>query len=216
MYAGTAQSVGRRVSRAELGACLLLAAWLGVLCTPGLAQSDGKVEPSLELIDQSGRPFSGAALAGRPYAIFFGYTHCPDVCPTTLMTLSNTLQRLGVDADRLRILFVSLDPEHDTPEQLRQYLAAFDSRIIGLTGTEAQIASAAKDWKVFHNKIPEEDGSYTIVHSAYVYLMDPANRLVGTMGFQDSEEEQAAKLRSLLEGSGRQEGAGSQPAARER
>ena len=205
MYAGTAQSVGRRgrISRAELGPCLLLAAWLGVLCTPGLAQSDGKVGPSLELVDQSGRPFSGAALAGRPYVIFFGFTHCPDVCPTTLMTLSNTLQRLGADADRLRILFVSLDPEHDTPEQLRQYLAAFDSRIIGLTGTEAQIASAANGWKVFHNKIPEEDGSYTIVHSAYVYLMDHANRLVGTMGFQDSEEEQAAKLRSLIEGSGR-------------
>jgi len=205
MYAGTAQSVGRRgrISRAELGPCLLLAAWLGVLCTPGLAQSDGKVGPSLELVDQSGRPFSGAALAGRPYVIFFGFTHCPDVCPTTLMTLSNTLQRLGVDADRLRILFVSLDPEHDTPEQLRQYLAAFDARIIGLTGSEAQIVSAAKMWKVFHNKIPEEDGSYTIVHSAYVYLMDHANRLAGTMGFQDSEEEQAAKLRSLIEGSGR-------------
>ena len=206
MYAGTAQSVGRRgrVSRAELGPCLLLAAWLGVLAAaPVLAQSDGKVGPSLELIDQSGRPFSGAALAGYPYAIFFGFTHCPDVCPTTLMTLSNTLQRLGGDADRLRILFVSLDPEHDTPEQLRQYLAAFDARIIGLTGSEAQIASAAKMWKVFHNKIPEEDGSYTIVHSAYVYLMDHANRLAGTMGFQDSEEEQAAKLRSLIEGSGR-------------
>ena len=204
MYAGTAQSVGRRgrISRA-FGPCLLLATWLGVLCTPGLAQSDGKVGPSLELVDQSGRPFSGAVLAGRPYVIFFGFTHCPDVCPTTLMTLSNTLQRLGVDADRLRILFVSLDPEHDTPEQLRQYLAAFDARIIGLTGSEAQIASAAKDWKVFHNKIPEDDGSYTIVHSAYVYLMDRANRLVGTMGFQDSEEEQAAKLRSLIEGSGR-------------
>src|SRR5262245_59861648 len=198
-------SLGRRwrVYRAELGSCLLLAAWFGVLVsTPALAQSNG-VGPTFELIDQNGHPFSGAALAGRPYAIFFGFTHCPDVCPTTLMTLSNTLQRLGADADHLRILFVSVDPERDTPEQLRQNLAAFDARIIGLTGSEAQIAAAAKRWKVFHNKIREDDGSYTIVHSAYVYLMDRANRLVGTMGFQDSEEEQAAKLRGLLEGTGR-------------
>ncbi|MBO0743309.1 MAG: SCO family protein [Hyphomicrobiaceae bacterium] len=206
MHAGTAQSLGRRwrVSRAEFGSCLLLAAWFGVLASaPALAQADGTIGPRLELIDQSGKPFSYAALAGRPYAIFFGFTHCPDVCPTTLMTLSNALQRLGADGDRVRILFVSVDPERDTPEQLREYLAAFDARIIGLTGSEAQIASAAKDWKIFHNKIPEDDGSYTIVHSAYVYLMDRANRLVDTMGFQDSEEEQAAKLRSLIEGSGR-------------
>ena len=206
MHAGTAQSRRRRfrVFGAELGPCLLLAAWLGVLpSAAALAQSDGKVGPTFELIDQSGKPYSSAALAGRPYAIFFGFTHCPDVCPTTLMTLSNTLQRLGADADRLRILFVSVDPERDTPEHLRQYLAAFDARIIGLTGSEAQIASAVKDWKVFHNKIPEDDGSYTIVHSAYVYLMDRANRIVDTLGFQDSEEEQAAKLRSLMEGSGR-------------
>jgi protein SCO1 len=206
MHAGRAQTLGRRFKalRAELGPRLVLAAWLGVLASaPTLAQSDGKVGPAFELIDQSGKPFFGAALAGRPYAIFFGFTHCPDVCPTTLMTLSNTLQRLGADADRLRILFVSVDPERDTPEQLRQYLATFDPRIVGLTGSEAQIASAAKDWKVFHNKIPEDDGGYTIVHSAYVYLMDGANRLVGTMGFQDSEEEQAAKLRSLIDGSGR-------------
>lgn len=206
MHVGTAQSLRRhwRVSRAELLPCLLLAAWLGVLASaPALAQSDSSIGPTLELIDQSGKPFSGTALAGRPYAIFFGFTHCPDVCPTTLMTLTNTLQRLGADADRLRILFVSVDPERDTPEQLRQYLAAFDARIIGLTGSEAQIAAAAKHWKVFHNKIREDDGSYTIVHSAYVYLMDRANRLVGTMGFQDSEEEQAAMLRSMLEGTGR-------------
>jgi protein SCO1 len=210
MHAGTAQSPRRHwvPSRAELGPCLLLAAWLGVLAgAPALAQSDGNVGPS-GLIDQSGNPFSGAALAGRPYAIFFGFTHCPDVCPTTLMTLSNTLKRLGADADRLRILFVSVDPERDTPEQLRHYLAAFDQRIIGLTGSEAQIAAVAKSWKVYHNKIREDDGSYTIVHSAYVYLIDPANRLVGTMGFQDSEEEQAAKLRSLLEGTGRKGGGG--------
>ena len=167
-----------------------------------MAQSGGNTGPNFELIDHNGTPFFGAALAGRPYAIFFGFTHCPDVCPTTLMAIGNALQRLGADGDRLTILFVSVDPERDTPEQLRQYLSSFDPRIIGLTGSEAQIASAARNWNAFHNKIPEGDGTYTIVHSAYVYLMDRANRLVGTMGFQDSEEEQVASLTSLLEGRG--------------
>jgi protein SCO1 len=204
MRAATGQSA-RRVwmRRAGLGPCLLLAAWLGVsMSPPAMAQSGVNAGPTFELIDHNGKPFSGAVLAGRPYAIFFGYTHCPDVCPTTLMAIGNALQRLGADADRLTILFVSVDPERDTPDELRQYLSSFDARIIGLTGTEAQIAAAAQSWKAFHNKIPEDDGTYTIVHSAYVYLMDRANRLVGTMGFQESEEEQAAKLRSLIEGSG--------------
>src|SRR2546430_1536532 len=107
--------------------------------------------------------------------------------------MSNTLQRPGADAHRLRIMFVTVDPERDTPEQLQQYLDAFDPRIIGLTGSEQQIAAVAKGWNAYHNKIPEGDGTYTIVHSAYVYLMDRGNRLVGTMGFQDSEDEQVAR-----------------------
>ena len=162
------------------------------------AQARGSLGPSFELTDHTGKPFSSAMLAGQPYAVFFGFTHCPDVCPTTLLEMSNDLRALGADADRLRIVFVTLDPEQDTPEQLRQYLASFDPHIVGLTGSEAQVAAVAKGWNAFHNKIPEGDGTYTIVHSAYVYLMDRSNRLAGTMGFQDSEEEQVAKLRGLI------------------
>jgi protein SCO1 len=189
------------VARAARLACLLLVGWPGASVTaPALAQSDGDVRATFELLDQNGKPFCAAALVGGPYAICFGFTYCPDVCPTTLTTISNTLQRLGADADRLRVLFVSMDPERDTAEHPRQYLAAFDARIVGLAGTEAQIASAAKAWNVFRNKIPEDDGTYTIVHSAYVHLMDRANRLVGTMGFQESEVEQEAKRRSCHKG----------------
>jgi protein SCO1/2 len=112
--------------------------------------------------------------------------------------MSNALQRLGADADRLRVVFVTVDPERDTPEQLQQYLDSFDPRIIGLTGSEQQIAATAKAWNAFHNKIPEGDGSYTVVHSAYVYLMDRDNRLTGTMGFQETEDEQVAKLKALI------------------
>jgi protein SCO1 len=183
---------------------LLLAASAAVCAAAGSAtlvnaQASGSLGPAFELTDHNGRPFSSAALAGQTYAVFFGFTHCPDVCPTTLLEMSNALQRLGADADRLRIVFVTVDPERDTPEQLRQYLDSFDPRIIGLTGSEQQIAAVAKGWNAFHNKIPEGDGTYTVVHSAYVYLMDRNNRLVGTMGFQDTEHEQVAKLRALLE-----------------
>jgi protein SCO1 len=183
---------------------VLLAASAAVCAAAGSAtlvnaQASGSLGPTFELTDHNGRPFSSAALAGQPYAVFFGFTHCPDVCPTTLLEMSNALQQLGADADRLRIVFVTVDPERDTPEQLRQYLDSFDPRIIGLTGSEQQIAAVAKGWNAFHNKIPEGDSAYTVVHSAYVYLMDRNNRLVGTMGFQDTEDEHVAKLRALLE-----------------
>ena len=186
---------------------LLLAASVGACAAAGpatlaRAQAPGSVGPSFELTDHNGRLFSSAALAGQPYAVFFGFTHCPDVCPTTLLEMSNALQRLGADADRLKVVFVTVDPERDTPEQLQEYLDSFDPRIIGLTGTQQQIAAAAKGWNAFHNKIPEGDGSYTVVHSAYVYLMDRNNRLTGTMGFQETEDEQVAKLKALIEGSG--------------
>jgi protein SCO1/2 len=184
---------------------LLVAASVGIWgvaipATVADAQSmaRGTPGPSFELTDHKGRPFSSAALTGRPYAVFFGFTHCPDVCPTTLLEVTNLLGALGVDADRLSILFVSVDPERDTPDQLRQYLNSFDPRIVGLTGTETQIGAVAKGWSAFYNKLPEDDGTYTIVHSAYIYLMDHNNRLADTMGFQETETEQLAKIRSLI------------------
>jgi|SRR5262245_28512417 len=157
----------------------------------------GNLGGPFELTDHNGKPFSSSALAGQPYAIFFGYTNCPDVCPTTLLTMSNTLAILGPDADRLKMIFVTVDPERDTSERLRAYLSSFDPRIIGLTGSSQQIAATAKVWNAFHNKIPEDDGGYTIVHSAYVYLMDADNRCIGTMRFQDPEAVQLEKLRRL-------------------
>jgi protein SCO1 len=176
---------------------LLAMLWVGA-CGQALPQPLSSLGVPFELTDHNGKRFASSALAGRPYAIFFGFTHCPDVCPTTLMEMSGNLQALGADADRLTIVFVTVDPERDTPDQLKQYLAAFDPRIIGLTGSGEEIAAAAKGWNAFYNKVPEDDGSYTIAHSAYVYLMDAENRLAGTLGFQESEAEQLAKLRALL------------------
>jgi protein SCO1/2 len=162
------------------------------------AQAIGSSGGAFALTDHNGKPFSSASLTGTPYAIFFGFTHCPDVCPTTLLEMSNVLRQLGAGGDRLRVLFVTVDPERDSPEQLQAYLASFDPRIIGLTGSPAQIARAAKGWNAFYNKVPEDNGNYTVAHSAYIYLMDRSNRLVATMGFQESEAEQLAKLKALI------------------
>jgi protein SCO1/2 len=98
------------------------------------------------------------------------------------------------------VVFVTVDPERDTPELLHTYLASFDARIIGLTGSEAGIAEAARGWDAFYNKIPESDGSVTVVHSAHVYLMGTDNRLTGTLNFQEAEDVQLAKLQALLAG----------------
>lgn len=166
------------------------------------AQADkpGRVGGTFELIDHLGKPFSSAQLTGGPYAIFFGFTHCPDVCPTTLLAMSNNLAALGRDADALHVIFVSVDPERDTAAHMREYLSSFDARIVGLTGSAEQIAATAKAWNAFYHKLREDDGSYTINHSAYVYLMDRDNRLRGTLGFNESEADQIGKLRALLAG----------------
>ena len=168
--------------------------------TDAHAQKIGRTGGSFELTDQTGQPFASTALAGRPYALFFGFTHCPDICPTTLVELGNHLSALGPDADRLKIVFVTVDAARDTPEHLRTYLASFDPRIIGLTGNEAQIAEAAKGWDAHYNTFAESDGSIIIVHSAHVYLMDADNRLAATLNFQEPETEQLAKLKTLLAG----------------
>jgi protein SCO1 len=168
--------------------------------SPARAQMIGSQGGSFELTDQNGRSFSSSALVGRPYVIFFGFTHCPDICPTTLLEMSNHLAALGADADKLAVVFVTVDPERDTPELLHSYLASFDARIIGLTGSEAGIAEAARGWDAFYNKIPESDGSVTVVHSAHVYLMGTDNRLTGTLNFQEAEDVQLAKLQALLAG----------------
>ncbi len=162
------------------------------------APNVGSPGASFELTDHRGQSFSSTLLAGRPYAILFGFTYCPDVCPTTLLVMSNSLRALGEDADKLRVVFVTVDPKRDTPELLGEYLSSFDPRIIGLTGSEEQIAATAKGWNAFYDFLPERDGTYSIVHSAHVYLMDRRNRLVGTMSFQEPDAEQLAKLKSLI------------------
>lgn len=165
------------------------------LSLPGAA----KIGAPFELSRTDGTRFSSAALTGKPYAIFFGFTHCPDICPTTLLEMTEHLKALGPKADSLSVLFVTVDPTRDTPEHLKLYLSAFDPRIIGLTGTTEEVAAVAKSYRVFYEKVPSKDGTdYTMNHTASVYLMDKAGNLASTLSFQEPENTRQQKLENLL------------------
>ena len=132
----------------------------------------------LPLTDVNGQKRSLKDFSGKVVAVFFGYTQCPDVCPTTLQELLEVKQALGADGAKLQPIFVSLDPERDTPEVLKAYLANFDESFVGLTGTPEELAAVAKDFKIFFKKVPgKTEGTYTLDHSAGTYLFDTQGRL---------------------------------------
>ncbi len=147
-----------------------------------------------ELTAKDGTRFPSIRLEGKPYGVFFGFTNCPDICPTTLLDASNHLRDLGPAADRLNIVFITVDPERDTPELLRTYLANFDQRIIGLTGTPKEIADVARAYRIIYEKVPTS-GGYTINHSASMLLMDSRGQFSGTMSFQEPQATQLEKLK---------------------
>ena len=150
------------------------------------------------LIDQDGKPLSDQDLKGRPFLVFFGFINCPDICPTTLFEMSEVLSRLGPDADRVRGLFITIDPERDTPDKLKDYLSSFDPHLIGVTGDPNAIAAAAKAYRVYTKKVPLEGGNYTMDHTTIVYLMDKEGRFVAPFSLKRRPEESAADLRRYL------------------
>jgi protein SCO1/2 len=150
------------------------------------------------LVDQNGEPRTEEDLKGHPFLVFFGFTHCPDVCPTTLFEVSEVLRNLGPDAGRARALFVTVDPERDTPEKLKGYLSSFDPHLIGLTGEPDAIERVLKAYRVYYKKVPTEGGGYTMDHTALVYLMDKQGRFVAPFNLKRRPEESAADLRRYL------------------
>lgn len=152
------------------------------------------------LIDMNGKPVTEKSLLGKPTAIFFGFTYCPEVCPTTLTDLTAWLRMLGSDADKLNVVFVSVDPGRDTPEQMRLYLSNFDPRIQGFTGTPDAVAKAAKAYRVYYQKVPQDGGGYTIDHSSSVYLFDANGHFVAPIPYQSPPERAVSQLRALLAG----------------
>ncbi|MFZ0846952.1 MAG: SCO family protein [Pseudolabrys sp.] len=150
------------------------------------------------LIDQDGKQITDADLKGKPFLVFFGYTHCPDVCPTTLFDLSEMMHALGKDADRANALFISVDPERDTPAVMKDYLSSFDPHLRAATGGEKAIDAAEKAYRVYAKKVPGEHGDYSMDHTALVYLMDKQGRFVAPFSLKRRPEESAADLRKYM------------------
>ncbi len=159
-----------------------------------------RIGGDFELTAHTGKPFSSEQLKGKAHAVFFGFTHCPDICPTTLLEMTKRLDDLGDAAKDLEVLFISVDPKRDTVELLGRYLSAFHDNITGLTGTPEQIADVAKKYRAIYRKVPSENdpNDYTMDHTATVYLFDGSGKLVSTLDWQEDEATQLKKLRKLV------------------
>ena len=152
----------------------------------------------LELSDYNGKTRTLQDFAGKAVVVFFGFTQCPDVCPTSLAELTEVMKRLGPDADRVQVLLITVDPERDTPEVLKQYVTAFDPRFLGLTGTPDQVKKAAASFKAYYAKAPTKDGNYTMDHTALTYIIDAEGKLRVALRHQQSAEECVADLRTVI------------------
>jgi protein SCO1 len=149
------------------------------------------------LTSHTGTRVSSDQLRGKPFTVFFGFTYCPDVCPTTLLDLSNLIKDLGPVADKLGHYFITVDPERDTPEQLTRYLSSFDPHITGLVGTPAELAAVAKAYRAIYKRVETKDG-YTMDHTATMYLMDRTGAFAGTIDYQEQHATALAKLKKLI------------------
>lgn len=163
---------------------------------PPLQDSFGVAQ--FNLIDQNGKPVDQTIFAGHPSALFFGFTHCPEVCPTTMAEMSAWFETLGAEGADLRAYFVSIDPERDTPEILGDYVSWVSDRITGLTGAPDQIAAIADAWGVYYQKVPLEGEDYTMDHTASVFLLDREGRFQGTIAYREDMQTALGKLRNLL------------------
>ena len=151
-----------------------------------------------QLTDQNGKPFSDANLKGKWHLIFFGYTHCPDACPTALNEMSIALDRLGIKRDEVGVVFITVDPERDTPDVLKSYVQSFDAPIVALTGSPEAVAQAAKAYRVFYAKHPRADGDYDMDHSAVIYVMNPEGRFTATFTPDSSADAIVQRLQKLI------------------
>ena len=158
---------------------------------------------------QFGAPFKLAAaraggtldskdLIGKPYGLFFGYTHCPEVCPTTISDMSAALAELGDKAKDFRLFFITIDPERDTATAMNDYLSNFDSRIEALVPTPDELPKLAKDFHIFYETIPAEDGNYTMNHTALVFLFNAKGNFASTIAYDETKANRLAKLQKLV------------------
>ncbi len=178
-------------------ALALSAIGLGMLAKQNPGASVSAVGGSFALQTGDGRILTDRDMLGEPFLVFFGYTHCPDVCPTTLAQISQVLQSLGPGA-KLKVLFVTIDPDRDTPALMQQYASGFGPNVIGLSGDRAAIDKVMKEYRVYAQKVPEKNGDYSMDHSAVIYLMGRDGRFLHAFNIQRPPEDAAAELRPLL------------------
>jgi protein SCO1 len=184
------------------GIVALMAAGMGFLAFDwyrGTAGGEPYGSP-FALVDQRGAEITEQAFRGHPSAVFFGFTHCPEVCPTTLFEMDGWLKALGEEGKDIRAYFVTVDPERDTPQVLDAYVANVSERITGITGTPEEIAAMAKSFGIFARKVELEGGDYTMDHTASVLLLDETGDFFGTIAYGEDPETAVAKLKRLASG----------------
>jgi protein SCO1 len=192
-------SLSRRPLIIAAVALVFLLAAAGAYVTTGLragAAGGSLIGGPFKLEGADGRPVTDADMKGEPFLVFFGYTHCPDVCPATLAEISDVLSKMP--GKPVKALFITVDPERDTAPVMKDYLSNFDSRIVGLTGDRAAIDAVEKGYRVYARKAPQAGGDYTMDHSAIIYLMDANGRFVEAFNLDRKPEESAKELTSYL------------------
>lgn len=178
------------------GIVVLLAAGFGILTYDWYRDRNGgqAFGAPFSLVDQRGAPITESAFRGHPSAVFFGFTHCPEVCPTTLFEMDGWLKHLPQGGKNVRAFFVTVDPERDTPEVMNAYVSNVSDRITGITGSPDKIAAMAKSFGIFFRKVPTEDGDYTMDHSASVLLLDSTGDFKGTIAYGENPAAAMTKL----------------------
>ncbi|MFZ3238354.1 MAG: SCO family protein [Stellaceae bacterium] len=151
-----------------------------------------------KLVDQNGNTVTNTDLQGKWLLVYFGYTHCPDACPTALNNIALALSDLGPDKNEVRPVFITIDPARDTSKALKDYVSAFDAPILALTGSDAAIGQAAREYRVYYAKHPEAGGDYSMDHTSIIYVMDPKGRFTASFTGEDPPEEIVARLKKLL------------------
>ncbi|HEX8417759.1 MAG TPA: SCO family protein [Methylobacterium sp.] len=181
-----------------VGLVALVVAAVVTLVPGGSGIAPSGVGGPFSLVNQDGKRVTERDFAGAPHLVFFGFTHCPDICPTTLQQITDVLQALGPKGRDVRALFIAVDAERDTPAALKTYLASFDPRIVGLTGSADEIAAAVKGYRAYVRKVPGKGADYTMEHTAIVYIMDARNRFINALNLMRPPEQSAAELAKVL------------------
>ena len=180
---------------------VLAAGLVGAAVYSGTRAQDGGAVPiggPFALLDGDGKTVTDQDFRGKWMMVYFGYTHCPDACPTALQDMANALDSLGPQKKDVAAVFITIDPARDTPAVMKDYVAAFEAGIVPLTGSEQAVAEAAHEYRVYFAKHPNKDGGYDMDHSSIIYLMDPRGQFVTNFTHETPPDQMAAKLRSLV------------------